>query len=86
VVPAEDAPLRRRRPTDGRALRSRRWRPRWCGLGIPVAALRLAPVVGSHVPTRWGGSCARLVPVPAWPTPPSSSSPRRMRPGRWSRR
>jgi UDP-glucose 4-epimerase len=66
VVPAEDAPLAPTTPygrtcleveTLAAALVRR--------LGIPVAALRLAPVVGSHVPSPLG----RLLRLPVVPVP-----------------
>jgi UDP-glucose 4-epimerase len=66
VVPAEDAPLAPTTPygrtcleveTMATALVRR--------LGIPVAALRLAPVVGSHVPSPLG----RLLRLPVVPVP-----------------
>jgi UDP-glucose 4-epimerase len=71
VVPAEDAPLAPTTPygrtcleveTLAAALVRR--------LGIPVAALRLAPVVGSHVPSPLGRLLRLpLVPVPALADP-----------------
>jgi UDP-glucose 4-epimerase len=71
VVPAEDAPLAPTTPygrtclaveTMAAALVRR--------LGIPVAALRLAPVVGSHVPSPLGRLLRLpLVPVPALADP-----------------
>lgn len=71
VVPAEDAPLAPTTPygrtcleveTMATALVRR--------LGIPVAALRLAPVVGSHVPSPLGRLLRLpLVPVPALADP-----------------
>ncbi len=71
VVPAEDAPLAPTSPygrtcleveTLAAALVRR--------LGIPVAALRLAPVVGSHVPSPLGRVLRLpLVPVPALADP-----------------
>src|SRR5262249_28929602 len=71
VVPAEDAPLAPTAPygrtcleveTLAAALVRR--------LGIPVAALRLAPVVGSHVPSPLGRLLRLpLVPVPALADP-----------------
>src|SRR2546427_565195 len=71
VVPAEDAPLAPTSPygrtcleveTLAAALVRR--------LGIPVAALRLAPVVGSHVPSPLGRVLRLpLVPVPALSDP-----------------
>ncbi len=71
VVPAEDAPLAPTTPygrtcleveTLAAALVRR--------LGIPVAAVRLAPVVGSHVPSPLGRLLRLpLVPVPALADP-----------------
>jgi UDP-glucose 4-epimerase len=71
VVPAEDAPLAPTTPYGGTCLDVETMAATLVRrLGIPVAALRLAPVVGSHVPSPLGRLLRLpLVPVPALADP-----------------
>ena len=71
VVPAEDAPLAPTTPYGRTCLEVETLAAALVGrLGIPVAALRLAPVVGSHVPSPLGRLLRLpLVPVPALADP-----------------
>ena len=71
VVPAEDAPLAPTSPNGRTCLEVETLAAALVRrLGIPVAALRLAPVVGSHVPSPLGRLLRLpLVPVPALADP-----------------
>ncbi len=71
VVPAEDAPLAPTSPYGRTCLEVETMAATLVRrLGIPVVALRLAPVVGSHVPSPLGRLLRLpLVPVPALADP-----------------
>jgi UDP-glucose 4-epimerase len=71
LVPAEDAPLAPTSPYGRTCLEVETMAATLVRrLGIPVAALRLAPVVGSHVPSPLGRLLRLpLVPVPALADP-----------------
>jgi UDP-glucose 4-epimerase len=71
VVPAEDAPLAPTTPYGRTCLEVETMSATLVRrLGIPVAAVRLAPVVGSHVPSPLGRLLRLpLVPVPALADP-----------------